>query len=89
MVLCLRYKMRMAKHARFSCGGVCDFRTEFPVRRQDGVFEVVTINAIPANKLDAAMLLAIVEQEAVSVIAVAAEPPDKGIDSPALLRCDF
>ena len=57
-----------------------DFGKQLPVCRKDCVFEIAAVDSVPADALYASVLLAVVQQKAVAVHIVAAEPSDECID---------
>lgn len=65
------------------------FHIQFVVFRKYGIFEAIAINSVFADKLDAGMFLAIIKQQAIAVITVAAEPAHKSADFLALFQRNF
>ena len=57
-----------------------DFGKQLPVCGKDCVFEIAAVDSVPADALYASVLLAVVQQKAVAVHIVAAEPSDECID---------
>jgi len=57
--------------------------------RKHGILEIVAVNAVFADALDADTGLAVVQQQAVAAVVVGAQLPQQGVDSFRLLRCDF
>ena len=58
-----------------------DLGKQLPICRKDCIFEIVAVDSVPADALHASVLLAVVQQKAVTVHIVAAELSDKGVDS--------
>ena len=59
------------------------------VRREHGILEVVAVEAVLADALDADTGLAVVQQQAVAAVVVSAQLTQQGVDSFRLLRRDF
>ena len=59
------------------------------VHWEHGTLEVVAVDAVLADALDADTGLAVVQQQAVAAVVVGAQLPQQGVDSLRLLRCDF
>lgn len=59
------------------------------VHWERGILEVVAVDAVLADALDADTGLAVVQQQAVANLIVGAQLPQQDVDSFRLLRCDF
>ena len=59
------------------------------VHWKHGILEVVAVDAVLADALDADTGLAVVQQQAVAAVVVGAQLPQQGVDSFRLLWCDF
>ena len=57
-----------------------DLGKQFPVCGKDCVFEIVAVDSVSANALDTGMLLAVIQQKAITIHIVAAEFSDEGVD---------
>ena len=80
LVLCFWYEVRLADLASLLMAWLYDLGKQLPVCRKDCIFEIVTVDSIPADALHASVLLAVVQQKAVAGCIVAAELSDKSVD---------
>ena len=79
----------MAQHTALAVGRLHYLGVQPFVHWEHGVFEIVAVDAIFADALDADTGLAVVQQQAVAAIVIGAQLPQQGVDPFRLLRRNF
>lgn len=89
LILRPRRKRLTAQHTALAAGRLHYLGVQPFVHWEHGILEVVAVDAVLADALDADTGLAVVQQQAVAAVVVGAQLPQQGVDSFRLLRCDF
>ena len=84
-----RTKRLTAQHTALAAGRLHYLGVQPIVHWEHGIFEVVAVDAVLADALDADTGLTVVYQQAAATVVVGAQLPQQGVDSFRLLRCDF
>lgn len=79
LVLCLRYEVRLADFTSLLMTWLHDLGKQLPICRKDCIFEIVAVDSVPADALNAGVFFTVVRQKAVSIRIVAAELFNEGI----------
>lgn len=79
----------MAQHTALAAGRLHYLGVQPFVHWEHGILEVVAVDAVLADALDADTGLAVVQQQAVAAVVVGAQLPQQGVDFFRLLRCNF
>ena len=89
LILRPRRKRLTAQHTALAAGRLHYLGVQPFAHCEHGILEVVAVNAVFADALDADTGLAVVQHQAVANLIVGAQLPQQGVDFFRLLRCDF